>query len=189
MAPFWLTAIRLETKYGSSSIQYRLFGIFSAICMPFWRMNRKVRLFFRRMRNVFRYLPIIWEDSDWDGWFCYNILQTKLKHMADYYERTGARKASKYCAQASLACSRLKDEPYTQYVDNVYHRYRERVLRRKGKNPDNFDHYFNTARTPKEKLIENKIREYADIKRRQGRSEDLKTLMRFFNRHIENCWD
>lgn len=50
-----------------------------------------VRYFFldlgRRIKNLWRWLPIIWNDKDYDDHFIFKILKFKIKNTADYIEQ------------------------------------------------------------------------------------------------------
>lgn len=50
-----------------------------------------VRYFFldlgRRIKNLWRWLPIVWNDRDWDDGFIFEVLKFKLKNTADYTEQ------------------------------------------------------------------------------------------------------
>ena len=41
-----------------------------------------------RLHNVWRWLPIIWRDKDWDHAFIFEILKFKLNNVADQFEST-----------------------------------------------------------------------------------------------------
>jgi hypothetical protein len=51
---------------------------FKTITYPF-------RDFYRRIRNVFRWLPTIWNDRDWDDSYITEILIKKLEFTRDFY--------------------------------------------------------------------------------------------------------
>jgi len=51
---------------------------FKTITYPF-------RDFYRRVRNVFRWLPTIWNDRDWDDSYITEILIKKLEFTRDFY--------------------------------------------------------------------------------------------------------
>ena len=37
-----------------------------------------------RLKNLFRWIPIIWKDKDWDHCYIYEILKFKLKNQAEH---------------------------------------------------------------------------------------------------------
>ncbi len=53
-------------------------NIINTITYPF-------RDFYRRVKNVLRWLPIIWKDRDWDDSYITEILIKKLEFTRDFY--------------------------------------------------------------------------------------------------------
>lgn len=50
-----------------------------------WKnLGWKIRGFYRSIKNLIRWFPIIWKDRDWDSHFIFEILKTKLKHQSLY---------------------------------------------------------------------------------------------------------
>lgn len=84
-----------------------------------------IREVYRSIRNIIRWMPIIWKDRDWDDWYIFTILQTKLKHQAEYIGREDRYTAAQYDAQRMMTCVRLiekiKEESYAdEYME--YHK-------------------------------------------------------------------
>ena len=45
-----------------------------------WRnLHWRIRYFIIGVKNIFRWMPILYKDKDWDGWYIYNILQKKIE--------------------------------------------------------------------------------------------------------------
>lgn len=44
---------------------------------------------FRKIKNIIRWIPILWEDEDYDGYFTTLILINKLKFQKEYFEKYG----------------------------------------------------------------------------------------------------
>ena len=40
-----------------------------------------------KIKNIIRWLPVLWNDYDWDHWFIYQILKTKLKHQSRHLKQ------------------------------------------------------------------------------------------------------
>lgn len=62
------------------------------------RLTYPFRDFYRRVRNVLRWLPTIWNDRDWDDSYITEILVKKLEFTREFY---------------------LSDKAYSVEVDNV----------------------------------------------------------------------
>ena len=45
-----------------------------------WRnLHWRVRYFITGVKNIFKWMPTLYKDKDWDGWYIYNILQKKIE--------------------------------------------------------------------------------------------------------------
>ena len=66
-----------------------------------------IQWIYMRFYNLYRWLPIIWKDRDWDDWYIFTILQTKLKHQAEYIGTKDRHTRAQYDAQRMLTCVRL----------------------------------------------------------------------------------
>lgn len=75
---------------------------FNDITYPF-------RKFFRKIKNVFRWLPTIWKDEDYDSHFITEILIKKLEHTRDFFlsDRTHIAEAEKVAEEIQEAIDRL----------------------------------------------------------------------------------
>lgn len=84
----------------------------------------KVKFFYNSLRNLIRWAPVIWKDRDWDGWYIYTVLETKIKHQAKYIGDRDYHTEAKRDAERMMLCVRLiqkiKEEHYeAEYMD--YH--------------------------------------------------------------------
>jgi hypothetical protein len=84
----------------------------------------KIRNFYRSIKNVIRWFPIIWKDRDWDDWYIFTILQTKLKFQSKYIGERDFHTRAKRDAEVMNLCvnliEKVKDEYYVmEYMD--YH--------------------------------------------------------------------
>lgn len=73
--------------------------------------------------NIIRWIPILWKDRDWDGWYIYTILETKLKHQAKYIGDRDIHTEAKRDAERMMLCVRLikkiKEEDFeSEYMDH-----------------------------------------------------------------------
>jgi len=85
----------------------------------------KIKQFFRNIKNLIRWFPVIWKDRDWDDHFIFTILETKLKHQAEYIGKRGYHLDASRDAERMMTCVRLiqkiKEEEYKmEYSD--YHK-------------------------------------------------------------------
>ena len=68
-----------------------------------------VKRFFRKIKNVFRWLPTIWKDEDYDKDFIVEILIKKLEHTRDFFlsDRTHIASAKEVAGEIQEAIDRL----------------------------------------------------------------------------------
>jgi hypothetical protein len=52
-------------------------------------MRRKLRYYIRGIKNMWRWRKVLFGDQDWDYWYIYNILKTKLEFTAEHIEKHG----------------------------------------------------------------------------------------------------
>jgi hypothetical protein len=82
----------------------------------------KIRNFYRSIKNVIRWFPIIWKDRDWDSWHIFTILQTKLKFQSKYIGERDFHTSAKRDSEVMNLCvnliEKVKDEYYSmEYID------------------------------------------------------------------------
>lgn len=71
----------------------------------FW----SIESFFNRVKNLWRWLPVIWKDQDYDDHFIVEILIKKLEHTRDFFlsDKTHIAQAEKVAAEIQEAINRL----------------------------------------------------------------------------------
>lgn len=80
----------------------------------------RVKRFFRCIKNLTRWFPIIWNDYDWDHWFIYQILKTKLKHQSKYLREHGYHDSSESDANRIDLCIRILEKVQNEdYIDEA----------------------------------------------------------------------
>jgi hypothetical protein len=80
----------------------------------------KIKQFFRRIYNLYRWLPIIWKDQDWDDHYIWEILKFKLKNQSKYIGTKDRHVSAKRDAEIMMLCTRLIDKIQSQYpIDKV----------------------------------------------------------------------
>lgn len=91
-----------------------------------WKFEARYypRNFSLGIKNLWRWFPVIWKDRDWDQYFIYEMLKTKLKHQAMYIGTTDRHVGAKRDAERMLLCVKLieiqQEDTYAmEYMD--YH--------------------------------------------------------------------
>jgi len=174
----------------------------------------RIKFIYNRIHNVYRWLPIIWKDRDWDSWHIYTILQTKLKHQSEYIEYEDRHTRAKYDAQRMLTCVRLiekiKEESYAdEYMEyhelsfgNVYNPRTDTYQLDMVTKWENFDEYFLAYPLDYKRVLKGEgwldINGY-DLQERRNRiamnmshiraKRAKKILFQLIERHIDSWWD
>lgn len=116
------------------------------------------------IKNLIKWAPIIWKDRDWDHWYIYQILKTKLQHQADYTLKYGHLENSTKYAQQMLKCIEMID-----VVQN------EKII----------DEYLSLIDISNiDELVWNNVAE-ADAKQAQAK----KDLFKYMEENIDHWWD
>jgi hypothetical protein len=88
----------------------------------------KIKQFFRNIKNLIRWFPIIWKDRDWDDHFIFEILKFKLQNQAKYIGERGYHTQAKRDAEIMMTCVRLIDKVQTEYYGLEYFDYHNSEL-------------------------------------------------------------
>lgn len=68
------------------------------------------------LKNLARWLPVIWKDRDWDHFYIYELMRAKLENQAEYIgsndRHTSAKRDSERMMLAARLIRRLQDEHY-----------------------------------------------------------------------------
>lgn len=96
-----------------------------------WWMNigYRIRNFFRSIKNVIRWFPIIWKDKDWDDSYIFKILKFKLQNQAKYIGDRDWHESAKRDAEIMLLCTRLIDKLVNDDYGIEYFDYHETKFR------------------------------------------------------------
>ena len=85
----------------------------------------KIKQFFRRIYNLYRWFPIIWNDQDWDTHYIWEILKFKLKNQAKYIGTKDRHISAKRDAEIMMLCTRLIDKVQSEYYSHEYSNYQQ----------------------------------------------------------------
>jgi hypothetical protein len=165
----------------------------------------------RRIKNLWRWLPIIWNDRDWDDSFIFEILKFKLKNTADYIEQREWFVGYEHEVSRMRLCvkliERVQEEWYgMEYFD--YHTSTFEFIPTENKD-ENGDPYYTMHSEIIEDNLDGYFKKYPLIYKRvvaklgsdsdrtlialyMGRKNHERAkrlLFNILNEHIENWWD
>jgi hypothetical protein len=89
----------------------------------------KIKQFFRRIHNLYRWFPIIWKDQDWDDHYIFEILKFKIKNQAEYIGGKDRYIGAKRDAEIMRLCVRLMDKVQDEYYGCEYQDYHKSEMK------------------------------------------------------------
>jgi hypothetical protein len=164
----------------------------------------KVKQFFKRIYNLYRWFPIIWNDQDWDDHYIFEILKFKLKNQAEYIGYHDRHMSAKRDTEIMMLCVRLMDKVQHEWYGREYQDYYKSDMRfiPSESHPgsyemeveileENFDDYFKkypliyrmvpNLQAPKEEIA------YRIAKINEERAHKL--LFKLLEQNIRRWWD
>ena len=167
----------------------------------------KIRMFFRKVKNMFRWFPIIWKDEDWDDYYIFEILKFKLKNQAKYISDRDFHTRAKRDAEVMNLCVRLIDKVQTEYYNTEFQDYEklefksipiegtDRFELKINHISDNLDDYFNKYPLIYKEVVCQHIHNNPDKYRiamyisRMNHNRARKLLFKIIEENIEKWWD
>ena len=80
----------------------------------------KIKTKIRQIRKLLRWIPILWNDRDWDYYFVYEILKQKLVDTEKYIRRDGIHYYNNVDADSILKAIELVEKVQTEYHLDKY---------------------------------------------------------------------
>lgn len=80
------------------------------------KMIYRIRQFFRNIKRVFYWIPLLWEDRWFDSSWLLLIMEKKLRYDADHYMKyhvaVGGERRAKQMLTCAILCKRLASDDY-----------------------------------------------------------------------------
>lgn len=167
----------------------------------FKNMKYAIKRFFKRLKNLYRWLPTIWKDEDYDYHFINEILIKKLEHTRDFFlsEDTHIASAVEVAGEIQEAIDRLqKTRDSWEFYENPA---QEEIEKKWGKSKFNWiptndgtgSNYLEieheNVKTPEHK--EEYSKEFRAVMKqaRKDYMKDKKEAYKFIAKHIDGWWD
>jgi hypothetical protein len=162
----------------------------------------RIKSFFKRIHNLYRWFPIIWKDQDWDYHHILETLKFKLSNQSKYTlnksMHVNATKDAKMMDLCVKLISKIQDEYYlSEWLDYevVEHKY-EKVegdsilFKLKTKIiSENFDDYFKKYSRIYKSIDDKECKVAAAIKISTiNHNRAKKLLFKILENNIENWW-
>lgn len=137
-------------------------------------------VFFRRIRNIIRWIPILWKDTDWSNYSIFTVLEVKIRQVRNYIQNKKRHPDWEKDVRWMNISLSLIEKVKTEYYNVEHMDYDTKI-------------YIN-----KNKLIYNKVKKeqpnradawYAVLIARHKHIKAKALLFKVLNNHIENWWD
>lgn len=74
-----------------------------------------------KIKNIIRWIPILWKDQDWDHFFIYEILKNKLKFQSEHIRKYGYHtRSEKDAAEIDYAIQLIEIVQYEKMMDDAF---------------------------------------------------------------------
>lgn len=90
-----------------------------------WDAKHAHRDIAQGFRNLWKWLPIIWKDRNWDDHFIFEVLKFKIKNTADYTEKKQRFVGWENEVRYMRICEKLMDRIQNEYYQVEYQDYQD----------------------------------------------------------------
>ena len=83
------------------------------------RLKNTIRQFFIGVRNIIKWIPVLYKDRDWDFYFVYVMLQKKLEFTEIAIRNSSLQNAEFYAKKIRTAIRLIEIVRDEKYLDDV----------------------------------------------------------------------
>ena len=83
------------------------------------RLKNTIRQFFIGVRNIIKWIPVLYKDRDWDFYFIYNILQKKLEFTEEAMRNSSLYDGKLYANKIKTAIRLIEVVRDEKYFDEM----------------------------------------------------------------------
>ncbi len=180
----------------------KIINLFNQIHDFYWyNLGYRVRYFRHGLYNLYRWLPTVWRDRDYDDYFIFEILKVKLKNQAEHIKKSNNHTTASRDAQRMLLCVSLIDKIQNDFYSVESFEYCLSDIDSETQQiDDNYDNYLNKHKSAVNRILKNKDLQIfkltdCEYKKRltmnlgyynEKRAQDL--LFTILNREIRGWW-
>lgn len=172
--------------------------IITKISEWYWdNIGYKIREVAIGIKNIFRWIPVIYKDRDWDQSYIFNILKFKLTKHADCLEKRKFYVGVEYDVSRMRLCINLIDKINEEYYSQkLYYKHCEKwgktifnftPSEKEGLN--NLDITHEKVITPEDKEQERKESSEMYQKGQEMEAKAQRLLFELLDMHIQRWWD
>lgn len=98
-----------------------------------YKQHIKPFFYLQNYKRFFKWIPVIWNDREWDYYFLFQLLKHKLKKDSKYFEKHGIGANNKKIAREMRLCINLidriiKDDYCSDMLDKIDEKYGKFIL-------------------------------------------------------------
>lgn len=159
----------------------------------------RIKRFFRKCRNVIRWIPTIWKDEDWDQTYIYDMLLLKLERQRNFFlsDRAYAANAKETANQIQTAIDLLHmtRDSWEFYecpvLEELDAKWGKGVLRTEpyGNNSYQLHIDIDGVKTEADKAQYNEEFKKGMEQARKEYQKDKRTAFKYIADHIDYWWD
>lgn len=159
----------------------------------------RIKRFFRKCRNVIRWIPTIWKDEDWDQTYIYDMLLLKLERQRDFFlsDRAYAANAKETANQIQTAIDLLHmtRDSWEFYecpvLEELDAKWGKGVLRTEPYGNDSYQLHIDIdgVKTEADKAQYNEEFKKGMEQARKEYQKDKRTAFKYIADHIDYWWD
>lgn len=159
----------------------------------------RIKRFFRKCRNVIRWIPTIWKDEDWDQTYIYDMLLLKLERQRNFLlsDRAYAANAKETANQIQTAIDLLHmtRDSWEFYecpvLEELDAKWGKGVLRTEPYGNDSYQLHIDIdgVKTEADKAQYNEEFKKGMEQARKEYQKDKRTAFKYIADHIDYWWD
>lgn len=159
----------------------------------------RIKRFFRKCRNVIRWIPTIWKDEDWDQTYIYDMLLLKLERQRNFFlsDRAYAANAKETANQIQTAIDLLHmtRDSWEFYecpvLEELDAKWGKGVLRTEPYGNDSYQLHIDIdgVKTEADKAQYNEEFKKGMEQARKEYQKDKRTAFKYIADHIDYWWD
>jgi hypothetical protein len=88
----------------------------------------KIRYFFQGIKNIIRWIPVLYKDKDWDDFYITTILQKKLEHQRAYLVHANRHTDVSKINQWITVVLNLIELEHDAYYESEYGKYHDQEM-------------------------------------------------------------
>jgi len=81
----------------------------------YYTIKQRIRLYREGITNLYRWRKVIYRDKDFDHWYIYEILKTKLQFQVEHIRKYGMHESANEDVAKIRECIELLDKVQNEY--------------------------------------------------------------------------